>query len=182
MAGDFEARATVRDAHIDLFNRYAHALDGRNWPALAALFTEDGVFGFSRSLGFGAGEEEQATIEGRDNLVAMITGSIECLSATHHLMSNYVVDVDAGGNTAEASAYFRAYHAGKDARAHLFEEIVGKVRHQDRADWIGVENSADARIHHDHARDSRRLRLERDDIRPSRVGDLNRPLIQMLRD
>lgn len=126
MAITFEATNIVRQAHIDLFNRYAHALDSRNWPALAALYSEDAVFGFSRSLGFGAGEADRTVIEGRDELVAMITGSIECLSGTHHLLSNHVIDVDPSGDSAEASAYFRAYHAGKGERAHLFEESLGR--------------------------------------------------------
>ena len=126
MANGFEAVRIVREAHVDLFNRYAHALDSRNWPMLAVLFTEDAVFSFSRSLGFGAGETDRTTIEGRANLVAMITRSIECLSGTHHLFSNYVVDVDPSGSSAKASSYFRAYHAGKGARAHLFEESLGR--------------------------------------------------------
>ena len=124
MSATFEDLAVVRQAHIDLFNHYAHALDGRNWGALADLFTEDASFSFARSLGFGAGETDKALIEGRDQLVGMIRGSIESLSATHHLLSNHVVDVD--GGTASASCYFRAYHAGKDERAHLFEESLGR--------------------------------------------------------
>lgn len=126
MADDFEARMIVREAHIDLFNRYADAIDRRNWSAFASLFAEDASFGYSRSLGFGAGEAEQDMAEGRDNVVGMITRSIECLSATHHLLSNHVVDVDPGGDTAHASAYFRAYHAGKGPRADLFEESLGR--------------------------------------------------------
>jgi len=122
MSGTLEADA--RQAHVDLFNRYAHALDGRDWGALAALFTEDASFSFARSLGFGTGEAEQALIEGRDQLVAMIRGAIESMSATHHLLSNHVLDVD--GASAAASCYFRAYHAGKGERAHLFEESLGR--------------------------------------------------------
>jgi 3-phenylpropionate/cinnamic acid dioxygenase small subunit len=124
MPGSIEEGAVVRQAHIDVFNRYAHALDGRDWQGLADLFTQDAVFSFARSLGFGAGETDKATIEGRDQLVAMIRGSIESLTATHHLLSNHVVDAD--GESAEASCYFRAYHAGKDERAHLFEESLGR--------------------------------------------------------
>jgi 3-phenylpropionate/cinnamic acid dioxygenase small subunit len=124
MSTTLEDLAVVRQAHIDLLNRYAHALDGRNWEALADLFTQDASFSFARSLGFGAGETDEALIEGREQLVGMIRGSIESLSATHHLLSNHVVDVD--GSSATASCYFRAYHAGKDERAHLFEESLGR--------------------------------------------------------
>jgi 3-phenylpropionate/cinnamic acid dioxygenase small subunit len=124
MAGTFETNAAIRQAHIDLFNRYAHALDGRDWAALAELFTDDASFSFARSLGFGAGETDKALIEGRGQLVAMIRGSIESLSATHHLLSNHVVDIN--GDSAAASCYFRAYHAGKGERADLFEESLGR--------------------------------------------------------
>src|SRR6476620_2017561 len=86
--------ADVRQAHIDLFNRYALALDGRDWAALTGMFMPDASFSFARSLGFGNGDAETALIEGRDPLVAMIRGSIESLSATHHLLSNHVVAVD----------------------------------------------------------------------------------------
>ena len=126
MTDDFDARMIVREAHIDLFNRYADAIDRRNWTTFAALFTQDASFGYSRSLGFEVGEAEQERVEGRDNIMTMISRSIECLSATHHLLSNHVVDADPGGATAHASAYFRAYHAGKGARAHLFEESLGR--------------------------------------------------------
>ena len=124
MSDTFDADTGAHQAHIDLFNRYAHALDGRAWTALAELFTEDASFSFARSLGFGAGDAEQASFTGCDQLIAMIRGAIESLSATHHFLSNHVVDVD--GDTAEASCYFRAYHAGKGERAHLFEESLGR--------------------------------------------------------
>ena len=142
MSGTFDSDATVRQAHIDLFNRYAHALDGRDWDALARLFTGDASFSFARSLGFGAGEADKASIEGRDQLVAMIRGAIESMSATHHLLSNHVVDAE--GESASASCYFRAYHAGQGERAHLFEESLG------RFDIATVRVGADWRIRRMH--------------------------------
>jgi SnoaL-like domain len=116
----------VRQAHIDLLNRYAHAIDGRNWPAFAALFTEDAVFSAKRLLGHGAGEADAFSVDGRDKIVETISTIIETLSATHHLMSNHVVDLAPDADSAEASCYFRAYHTGKGARAHLFEESLGR--------------------------------------------------------
>jgi 3-phenylpropionate/cinnamic acid dioxygenase small subunit len=115
-----------RQAHIDLYNRYAEALDRRDWKALASLFTPDAVFAARRLLGVGAGEADAFAIEGRDKLVDTISKIIDSLSATHHMMSNYVVDVAADGRSAEASCYFRAYHAGAGPRAHLFEESLGR--------------------------------------------------------
>jgi hypothetical protein len=116
----------VRQAHVDLLNRYAHALDSRNWPALAALFTTDAVFAAKRLLGVGAGEADAFSLDGRDKIVETIARIIESLSATHHLMSNHVADIGSDTGSADASCYFRAYHAGKGARAHLFEESLGR--------------------------------------------------------
>lgn len=126
MPSNFEAETLVRQSHIDLLNRYAHALDTRDWPALAALFTDDAIFAARRSLGFGAGEADAFSIEGREKLVQTIAAIISSLSATHHMLSNYVVDIDPGGSAATASCYLRAYHAGAGERAHLFEESLGR--------------------------------------------------------
>jgi 3-phenylpropionate/cinnamic acid dioxygenase small subunit len=116
----------VRQAHIDLLNRYAHAIDGRNWQAFAALFTENAAFSAKHSLGHGTGDGEVFSVDGRDKIVATISTIIATLSATHHLTSNYVVDLAPDANSADASCYFRAYHAGKGERAHLFEESLGR--------------------------------------------------------
>jgi 3-phenylpropionate/cinnamic acid dioxygenase small subunit len=126
MPSNFEAEALVRQAHIDLLNRYAHALDTRDWSALAALFADDAIFAARRLLGIGAGEADAFSIEGRDKLVETIAAIISSLSATHHMLSNYVVDIDPGGTKATASCYLRAYHAGAGERAHLFEESLGR--------------------------------------------------------
>ena len=135
MSNSLEA---VRQAHIDLLNRYAHALDKRDWPAMTALFTADVVFGAKRLLGHGAGEADAFALEGRETVVGTISKIIDSLSATHHLISNHVVDLAPDGNTAEASCYFRAYHAGGGDRAHLFEESLGRFdlkTVQVGADW-----------------------------------------------
>jgi hypothetical protein len=118
--------ADVRLAHIDLLNRYADALDTRDWPALKELYTEDAVFSARRLLGVGGPEADAFAIEGRDKLVATIGAIIDTLSGTHHFLSNYVVDVEAGGAAATVSCYLRAYHAGAGPRAHLFEESLGR--------------------------------------------------------
>ena len=126
MPSNFETGALVRQAHIELLNRYAHALDTRDWPALAALFTDDAIFAAQRSLGFGAGEADTFYVEGRDKLVQTLATVISSLSATHHMLSNYVVDIDPGGAATTTSCYLRAYHAGAGERAHLFEESLGR--------------------------------------------------------
>jgi SnoaL-like domain len=130
MPTTFETETAARQAHIDLLNRYAHAADGRNWPALAALFTEDGIFAARRLPGGGAAEqlseEPDLSIEGPDKIVKFISTMLDTMRATHYMFSNYMVDVAAGGASAAASCYFRAYHVGKDERAHLYEESLGR--------------------------------------------------------
>src|SRR5262249_9192018 len=65
-------------------------------------------------------------LEGRDKIVTTIGAIIDSLSATHHLTSNYMLDLAPDGASADASCYFRAYHAGAGERAHLFEESLGR--------------------------------------------------------
>lgn len=128
MPTTFETDTAVRHAHIDLLNRYAHAMDGRNWPALAALFTEDGIFAARRIPFSGAQlpEGPDMSLEGPDRIVKFISAMLDTMRATHYMLSNHVVDVDSGGASAAASCYFRAYHIGKDERAHLYEESLGR--------------------------------------------------------
>jgi len=126
MTSAFEAEALVRQEHIDILNRYAYALDTRDWPGLAALFTDDAIFAARRLLGSGSGEADAFSLTGRDKLVETIAAIISSLSATHHMMSNYIVDIEPSGAVATASCHFRAYHAGAGERAHLFEESLGR--------------------------------------------------------
>ncbi|GAB3159470.1 hypothetical protein GCM10027290_64420 [Micromonospora sonneratiae] len=97
---------------VELFNRYADALDHRRWSDLPDLFTEDVTtewFGVHR-------------VDGRDNVVAFISDLVGKVARTHHILGNHRVDVD--GDTATASARVRAYHVGAGDRAHLFEESL----------------------------------------------------------
>lgn len=131
MSTDFEAQIIAREAHIDLFNRFGFALDQRNWTAFAALFTEDA--GFTTTVGHGFDDngalnpgEVLVNARGRDDVVATIASFIESVSATHHLMSNYVVDIAEDRKSAKASAYARVYHIGKGPKAALFEESFAR--------------------------------------------------------
>ena len=114
----------ARQANINLMNRYAHAMDTRDWRAFAALFTDDAVFTAQQGLAKDVPSAQVMTVVGRDALVSQLTAIIESLSATHHMLSNYVVEADAA--SAKCSCYFRAYHAGAGERARLFEESLGR--------------------------------------------------------
>jgi ketosteroid isomerase-like protein len=101
---------------IDVFNRYAAALDERRWDRLAELYTPD------------ATAEQPAgspLLKGPEAIVAMISAAIDWLGPTHHLLSNYIVE--SNGDRAEASCYVRGYHAGRGEHADKFEETLGKL-------------------------------------------------------
>ena len=119
------ARFEVQQDHVDLMNRYAHALDVRDWDLLASLFTADAVFR-AREWREGVPQEDATAMDGRDTIVATLQTIWNGLSATHHLLSNYVVAPAADGASARASCYLRAHHVGNRERAHLFEESLGR--------------------------------------------------------
>lgn len=118
-------RFEVQQDHIDLMNRYAHALDVRDWNLFASLFTEDAGFR-AREIVEGVAQADNTAMDGRDTIVATLQTIWDGLSATHHLLSNYVVEPAADGRTARASCYLRAHHVGNRERAHLFEESLGR--------------------------------------------------------
>lgn len=120
------ARFETQQDHIDLMNRYAHALDVRDWDLLASLFTQDAGFRARVILDGGVPDADNTAVDGRDALVATLQAIWDGLSATHHMLSNYVVETAADGTTARASCYLRAHHVGNRERAHLFEESLGR--------------------------------------------------------
>ena len=111
-------------ANIDLYGHYARAIDARDWPKLSGLFTDDATFGFTQSPA--SPDADVTYVEGREAVIDMIRSFISVLSASHHLTSSYLVEISDDGDSACSSAYFRAYHAGKDERAHLFQESLGR--------------------------------------------------------
>lgn len=125
-SADILARFETQQDHIDLMNRYAHALDVRDWDLLASLFTEDAGFRARVILEGGVPDADNTAVDGRDALVATLRTIWDGLSATHHMLSNYLVEPAADGMTAKASCYLRAHHVGNRERAHLFEESLGR--------------------------------------------------------
>jgi len=120
------ARFETQQDHIDLMNRYAHALDLRDWDLLASLFTEDAGFRARVILEGGVPDADNTAVDGRDALVATLRAIWDGLSATHHMLSNYAVEAAADGTTAKAPCYLRAHHVGNRERGHLFEESLGR--------------------------------------------------------
>src|SRR5262249_6794881 len=113
---------TMSDAYrdrldiIELFNRYAAALDDRTWDQLRQFYTPDAT-----------AEQPQGSplLVGPEAIVGMISAAIDWLGPTLHLLSNYIVTVD--GDRAEASCYVRGYHAGRGEHADKFQETLGRL-------------------------------------------------------
>jgi hypothetical protein len=116
----------VRQAHIDLMNRYAHALDVCDWALLESLFTEDCSLRARVLVDRKAPARDDTVMEGREALIGGLKHIFAGLSATHHMLGNYVVEPASDGASARASCYMRAYHQGAGERAHLFEESLGR--------------------------------------------------------
>jgi hypothetical protein len=127
----------ARQAHIDMMNRYAHALDTCDWGLLDGLFSEDVAFRARVLVDRKPTSAEDVRMDGREAVVASLKGIFKNLSATHHLLGNYVVDVQPDGRTAKASCYMRAYHQGNGDRSHLFEESLGRFDFETVRDGAG---------------------------------------------
>ena len=126
MIGSHQAGDDPRQANIDLMNRYAHALDVRDWEMFASLFTEDAEFRARQYLEDAVPGEDFLVQSGRETIVSSIRTIWDGLSATHHMLSNYVVELSGDGQSAETSCYLRAHHVGNRERSHLFEESLGR--------------------------------------------------------
>jgi hypothetical protein len=124
MTISFEDEMRARQAHVDLMNRYAHAMDHRDWPAMKALFTPDAEFGARRVEN--GHVVESLLIEGPEKTVNFFAPLIESMAASHYLISNHMLELAADGASASGACHYRAYHAGKGERAHLFEESLGR--------------------------------------------------------
>lgn len=122
--------ADPRQSNIDLMNRYAHALDVRDWTMFSALFTEDAEFRARQHLENAVPGEDFLSLAGRDAIVSSIRTIWDGLSATHHMLSNHVVELAADRRSASTSCYLRAHHAGNRERSHLFEESLGRFDFQ----------------------------------------------------
>jgi ketosteroid isomerase-like protein len=84
----------------ELTYRYAYALDGRDWKAMAELFTEDCEFDY------GLGPEH--VMRGRDTFIEASAAALEAMDATHHMFTNHLFEID--GDTATGRWYMHAQH------------------------------------------------------------------------
>lgn len=105
-----------RAAVIDTVNRYATAIDTRDWALLRSCFTEDLEADFTS---FGVRE----VAHGADGWVEAVRATIDGLDASQHVITNHVVDVD--GDTATCVAYIQAEHFLANDRGDNFYTIGG---------------------------------------------------------
>ncbi len=109
-----------RIAIEELINRFADALDRKQWDLLDDFFVEDAVGEFKAR----DPRMPPMVITGRTNLIEFASGAIGSEQiVTQHLLGNFSAVID--GDTAEASVRMRGYHAGVGPRQGLFEESIG---------------------------------------------------------
>ena len=89
---------------LDVLNRYAHALDSRDWDLLRSCFTPDAVADYLDLGGVN---------EGVEAIVALCRGALDGLDASQHLIGSPLAEVE--GDTATARCYLQAQHVFRGA-------------------------------------------------------------------
>ena len=103
-----------RAAIIDTVNRYATALDSRDWPLLDRVFTPDAVGDF----GGGA-------VEGREAIRSLVRRALGDAGPTQHLLGNHRLEIDS--DSARCVCQVRAFHADPAGSAEVYE-LLGEYR------------------------------------------------------
>jgi hypothetical protein len=114
--------STVADriAIEELMNRFADALDQKQWELLEDFFAIDAVGEFKAR----DPRMQPIVITGRQNLIDFARGMIGSEElVTQHLLANFSARIE--GDRAEATVRMRGYHAGVGRREGLFEESIG---------------------------------------------------------
>jgi hypothetical protein len=89
------ARLAIRE----LIDRYAMAVDGRNWELYRTVFTPDATIDYTDSGGMRA--DLETTVKWLDEVLGIFAG-------LQHNMTNHVVELD--GDRARACTYYVAHH------------------------------------------------------------------------
>jgi len=120
----------TRSEVLAVVDRYATALDRRNWALLDQVFVAD--------LVFDAGEW---VMRDRATYVDTVRGYLEGCGPTQHLLGNYRVELESD-DTATCACYVRAFHLDARRGAALTYEMGGEYRDRLRRTPEGW------RIHH----------------------------------
>lgn len=104
-----------RAAVIDTVNRYATALDARDWALLDEVFTPDAV-----------GDYGAGPLHGREALRELVRRMLGGSGPSQHLLANHRVELD--GDAARCVCQVRAFSAGAGAAAGRSYELLGEYR------------------------------------------------------
>ena len=107
--------AEDRFAIIETVDRYAVALDARDWALLDQVFTPDATGDF--------GEFKCAD---RGAIRAMIQSMLGGCGPTQHMLGVYRIRIS--GNEATCSCAIRAHHIGRGTEAQVEYECFGEYR------------------------------------------------------
>jgi hypothetical protein len=107
--------AEDRLAVIETLDRYALALDARDWPLLDRVFTPDAV-----------GDFGNFHCASRDEIRGMIQSMLGGCGPTQHMLGLYRVEI--AGDEAAATCAIRAHHVGRGSDAALEYECFGEYR------------------------------------------------------
>jgi len=107
--------AEDRFAIIETVDRYAWALDQRDWAALDQVFTPDA-----------SGDFGEFRCADREAIRTMIRSMLGGCGPTQHLLGVYRISIS--GNEATSVCAIRAHHIGRGAEASLEYECFGEYR------------------------------------------------------
>ena len=107
--------AEDRFAVIETVDRYAIALDTRDWALLDRVFTPDAV-----------GDFGEFQCKDREAIRAMIRSMLGGCGPTQHMLGVYRIEIT--GNEATCTCSIRAHHVGRGAQSKLEYECFGEYR------------------------------------------------------
>ncbi|HJN93913.1 MAG TPA: nuclear transport factor 2 family protein [Dehalococcoidia bacterium] len=116
------AKLQARDAIVDVLQRYAMAVDGRDSELLRTCFSDDATANYMNL-------QECPTPE---HLVDWVLGTVGRYDLTHHLNGVPDVQVDMAAGTAQSTTYLQAVHRRPEDRGGT-SLILGGIyrdRHQ----------------------------------------------------
>lgn len=100
-----------KDRIREVLDTYARACDRRDWPLLDQVFAGDAQANYGGEY----------LLQGRDQIVAMISRMLGGCGPTQHLLGNYAIAVE--GDRANSACYVRAAHVGLGDKSGLFYEV-----------------------------------------------------------
>ncbi len=108
---------------IDVVNRYATALDARDWDLLDLVFAPDVKAEFGR------------TCAGCEAVKELVRGMLGGCGPTQHLLANHRVEV--AGDEASCISSVRAFHAGRGPVEGQTYELFGEYHDRLRRTGAG---------------------------------------------